>query len=213
MKLRILCTAAAVLLSATALFGQIREGTMEIEPFAGYLWGGTFAHGTTALFTSSVDVADHVTYGGRIGFNATQVFQVEFQYSRTDTTFTTPNGGGIFGPGPAKLGNLAIDYFLAYTTFNFGHWRFVPYITVGAGVANMNPEVPNVPSSSSTRFTASFGGGMKYFVTPHFGMRFDGRLYDTSLGDSNHSSCDHWGCTNSHWLTNGEATGGIVVAF
>jgi opacity protein-like surface antigen len=213
MKLRILCMAVAAFLATSALFAQVREGTVEIEPFAGYLWGGRFAHGTTELFTSTVDVDDHATYGGRIGFNATQVFELEFQYSRTDTAFVTGNGGGVFGPGPAKLGDLKIEYFLGYATFNFGHSRVVPFFTVGAGAAHLTPTVEGANPAASTRFTASLGGGVKVFVTPHFGFRFDGRAYTTSLGTTNHSSCDRWGCTNSSWLTNGEASGGILFAF
>ena len=212
MKLRTLSIAAVSLLAASSLFGQVREGTVEIEPFAGYLWGGRFARGSTDLFSSSVDVDDHATYGGRLGFNVTSTFEIEFQYSRTDTAFVTREGGAIFGPGPTRLGDLRIEYYLGYATFNFGHSRFVPYVTIGAGAAHLKPDVEGVDAGSDTRFTASFGGGLKIFVNPHFGFRFDGRGYSTSLGDNN-TSCGHHDCTNSNWLTNGEATGGIVIAF
>jgi hypothetical protein len=217
MKLRaptLALAAAAVLSSSSPLCAQVRQGTVELEPFAGYLFGGRFSRGTTDLFPDSVDVADEPTYGGRVGFNVTSLFEIEFQYSQTETEFTTPNGGGIFGPGPARLGDLKIQYFLGYTTFNFGHGRFAPYVTVGAGAAVLTPEVTGVNTSSDTRFTASLGGGLKVFVNPHFGLRFDGRAYSTSLGDRNYSSCDYYdGCQTSNWLTNGTATGGILIAF
>ena len=216
MKVRALslAVAAAAMLSASPLCAQVRQGTVEIEPFAGYLFGGRFSRGTTDLFPYSVDVADEPTYGGRVGFNVTSLFEVEFQYSQTETEFEATNGGGIFGPGATRLGDLKIQYFLGYTTFNFGHGRFVPYVTVGAGAATLTPEVAGVNTSSDTRFTASLGGGLKAFFTPHFGLRFDGRAYTTSLGDRNYSSCDYYyGCSTSNWLTNGTATGGILIAF
>lgn len=212
MKLRTLSLATVVLLAASSLYGQVREGTVEIEPFAGYLWGGRFARGSTALFSSSVDVEDHATYGGRLGVNATSLFEIEFHYSRTDTAFVTPQGGNVFGPGPRRLGDLRIEYYLGYATFNLGHSRVVPYVTVGAGAAHLKPNVEGADARSDTRFTASLGAGLKIFVNPHFGFRFDGRGYSTSLGDNN-TSCGRHSCTNSNWLTNGEATGGLLVAF
>jgi opacity protein-like surface antigen len=216
MKIRILALAvvAAALLSASPLCAQVRQGTVEIEPFAGYLFGGRFSRGTTDLFPYSVDVADEPTYGGRVGFNITSLVELEFQYSQTQTEFELPNGG-IFGPGGQRVGDLKIQYFLGDTTFNFGHSRFVPYVTIGAGAAELTPRITGVNTSSDTRFTASFGGGLKTFITPHFGLRFDGRAYTTSLGDRNHScgGCDSCGCEDTNWLTNGTATGGILIAF
>lgn len=213
MKTRLLLIAAAALLLTSSIQAQVRQGTVELEPFAGYLWGGSFDQGSTVLFPTRVDVEDHATYGGRIGVNVTSLFEMEFQYSRTETFFVSHEHDGVFGPGPARLGDLRIEYFLGYATFNFGHSRLVPYVSVGAGAAHLTPEVAGVNAQSDTRFTASLGGGLKVFLNPHFGLRFDGRGYTTSLSNSNDSSCGHHNCNNSNWLTNGEATGGLVIAF
>ena len=213
MKLRTLLVAAVALLAASSLFAQLREGTVELEPFGGYLFGGNFARGTTTLFQGRVNVADAPIYGGRVGYNANSWFEVEFQYSYTPTNFETNNNGGVFGPGPVNLGDLSIQYFLGYTTFNFGHGRVVPYVTIGAGAATLRPTLAGVSASSDTRFTGSFGGGIKVFLNPHFGLRFDGRAYTTSLGTTRYYSCDPYGCSNSAWLTNGSADGGILIAF
>lgn len=206
----------ASLAAALPAAAQIRQGTVEISPFYGYLWGGSFAEGTNDLFPYRVDVDDDATYGGRLGFNITSLFQIEFQYSRTETAFIAEDDE-IFGPEPVRLGGLDIDYYMGYATFNFGHSRFVPYVTVGAGVASLDPDVPDVSASSDTRFTASLGGGLKVFVTPHFGFRFDGRGYSTYLGDNNRCQgcCDDsfYYCSDQNWLTNGEASGGLIIAF
>jgi opacity protein-like surface antigen len=216
MKIRVLLVSLASLLPASALFAQIRQNTVEISPYAGYLFGGRFARGTNALFNSRVDVDDHATYGLRIGFNVTSNFQIELQGSRTETAFVTPEGGQIFGPGHQRLGDLDIDYLLGYMTFNFGHRRAVPYVTLGAGIARLDPDVPGIRAERETRFTGSIGAGVKTFFTPNFGLRFDGRYYATSLDDSNDRDhdCDFFdNCDNRDWLTNGEVTGGLVFAF
>lgn len=210
--------ALAAALFAFALPGtaraQLREGTVEISPFYGYLWGGEFAHGSNSLFNQTVDLDDHETFGGRVGYNATETFQFEFQWSRTDTHFVSHDSGELFGPGGVRLGDLRIDYWMGYGTFNFGHHHVVPYFTIGGGIGHLKPSGTLLPSSADNRFTGSLGGGLKAFVNPHFGFRFDGRGYSTYLNsddDCHHD--DHHDCGGSHWLTNFEGSGGLIFAF
>ena len=210
--------AAAISGAATA---QVREGTFEISPFAGYLFGGEFASGSTSLFGFEVEADDDATFGLRLGYNLTDSFEMEFQASRTETEFVTDDDE-IFDPDEESFGDLTIDYFMGYGTFNFGRRRAVPYITVGAGVARLDPDVPFTNARKDTRFTASIGIGVKAFVNPHFGFRFDGRGYATSLGDRDDDDDDFFcdddffdDCDSDRtdWLTNGEISAGLVFAF
>lgn len=232
MKLRPFLLALSALAFAGAAPAQVRDQTIEISPFAGYLFGGEFSRGTTALFDFDVDADDAPTYGARLGFNLSSTFQLELQVSHTETAFVTRSGddGGLFGSdGEEEFGDLDIDYALGYMTFNFGQRRVVPYITLGAGVARLKPGpiviCPFVPPcfeetpDSETRFTASLGGGIKTFFTPNFGLRFDGRGYATSLKNDDNDDDDFCGFSedcdsnNRDWLTNGEVTLGLVFSF
>jgi hypothetical protein len=211
-KITLALAILAAVLATRRAEAQIRENTVEISPFYGRLFGGEFARGSNSLFNERVDVDDANTWGARIGYNATQLFEFEVQGSRTDTHFVTHESGDVFGPGGDRLGDLRIDYLLGYSTFNFGHRRVVPYVTVGAGAAWLRPSNTGEPAHDSTRFTGSLGGGVKIFVDPHFGFRFDGRGYATYLNHDD--TCHHHDhCDNSHYLTNGELSGGLVVAF
>ncbi len=220
MRLRIALLALAAFWVASLAAAQIRTGTVEISPFAGYLFGGKFERGTTPLFDTTVDVDDHATYGVRLGYNINSKFEVELQGSRTETAFVTHDhdGGGLFGDSSTqKLGDLDIDYYLASLVFNFGHRRVVPYVSLGAGAARLSPRVPDTPASREYRATATLGAGVKVFINPHFGLRFDGRYYGTSIGnndrrdhcDRSSDRCDD----NRDWLSNGDLTGGLVFAF
>jgi opacity protein-like surface antigen len=131
MKLRVTLFVLAAALASAAAFAQVREGTVEISPFAGYLFGGEFARGTTSVFDFRVDVDDDATYGLRLGYNITDSFEIEAQASHTATQFVTGDNE-LFGNGSDNLGDLDIDYFMGYMTFNFGHRRAVPYVTVAA---------------------------------------------------------------------------------
>jgi opacity protein-like surface antigen len=220
MKLRVCIFVIIAAATAAATSAQVREGTVEISPFAGYLFGGEFARGTTSLFDVRVDVDDEATYGIRLGYNITDNFEIEAQASHTETAFVTDDDE-LFGDEGDDLGDLDIDYFLGYMTFNFGHRRAVPYVTVGAGVARLDPDIPFSDARRDTRFTGSLGVGVKAFVNPHFGLRFDGRGYATSLGDRDRD--DRFFCDDDdffddcdddrEWLTNGEISFGLVFAF
>jgi hypothetical protein len=222
MKTRLASLSLGTLLLASVCGAQVRDGTVEISPFYGYLFGGSFDQGSNALFNYSVNVADHDTYGVRVGYNVTSKFELEGQFSRTDTSFVT-NNDVLFGGGTQQLGDLRIQYVLLYSTFNFGHGRFVPYITTGLGVALLDANVcsgattPCQNPGEDTRFTASIGGGVKIFVNPHFGLRFDGRYYGTWLPSSYTQTCStyyyYYSCSSGSWLSNGDVSGGLVFAF
>jgi len=220
MKFRVLLVLALAAGVSTVALGQIREGTVEISPYAGYLFGGEFARGSTSLFDVRVEADDDATYGVRLGYNMTDNVEMEFQASRTKTAFVTDDDHDLFGSNGQSLGDLTIDYYMGYGTFNFGHRRAVPYITIGGGVARLDPNVPNTNARSDTRFTGSLGIGVKAFVNPHFGFRFDGRGYATSLGNRDRNDrrfgCDNNffdDCDSKEWLTNGEISAGLLFAF
>ncbi|HWC65928.1 MAG TPA: outer membrane beta-barrel protein [Thermoanaerobaculia bacterium] len=208
-----LAAAVATLALPSAARAQIRQNTVEISPFYGRLFGGEFARGSNSIFQERVDADDANTWGLRVGYNATESMELEVQASRTDTHFVSHDSGDVFGPGGERLGDLRVDYLLGYGTFNFGHRRAVPYVTLGAGVGRLRPSATPVAAHSTTRFTGSLGAGVKVFVTPHFGLRFDGRGYSTYLNSEDTCSHHHDNCNDTHWLTNGELSGGLILAF
>ena len=120
---------------------------------------------------------------------------------------------------------------MGYGTLHFGHRRAVPYVTMGVGAARLDPgprrdivcpaifPSPCNNPTTSTRFTAAIGGGLKIYANPHLGFRFDGRYYATYL-NSRDGRCDvfsdgHASCSNrrTSWLGNAETSGGLVIAF
>jgi len=218
MKTRIAFISLMALFAVGAASAQVRDRTFEISPYAGYLFGGEFSRGSNVLFNFDVDADDAATYGARLGYNLNSTFQLELQISHTETEFVTgDDDGNLFGRDfEESFGDLDIDYVLGYMTFNFGRRRAVPYITLGAGAARLDPAIRG--ARDETRFTASLGGGVKTFFTPNFGLRFDGRGYVTSLGDNDDDDfCggffDDCDSDRQDWLTNGELSLGLVFAF
>lgn len=215
MKSRIaLLLPASLLVFAATASAQLRQGTVEINGFGGWLFGGEIAHAHDIVNNdfdhNHVDVGDDVAYGGRIGYNITSLIEVESEYSRTPTNF-------VLRPHnlpDQNLGDLTVEYFMAYCTFNFGHRRVVPFFTVGAGAARLDPHLPGTFAESDVRFTSAVGGGVKIFFAPWFAMRFDGRFYSTWLGDNSRVFCDTNNfCDTRNWMGNVTTTGGFLFAF
>jgi hypothetical protein len=215
MKTRVLLILLAVSLAGAATASaQLRSGTVELNGFAGYLFGGSFGNARNDPnydYSYHIDVGNDLNYGGRIGYNFNSLFEVEFEYARTDTNFVrqarhadVPN---------QDFGDLGIQYFMGYLTFNFGHGRGVPYFTIGGGAADFDASLLGGVGQSKTYGTAAIGGGYKYFFNPHFGLRADGRLYSTALGDRTFICSPGYACTYTNWITNFVVNGGVVIAF
>ena len=78
MKSRIaLLIPASFLVFAATASAQLRQGTVEINGFGGWLFGGEIAHthGFNNDFDHNhIDVGDDAAYGGRVGYNITGLF-------------------------------------------------------------------------------------------------------------------------------------------
>jgi opacity protein-like surface antigen len=227
MKLRIAALALVLSALAASLSAQVRSGTVEISPFYGYLFGGSFPAGSTSQFDNRADVGDNGTYGVGIGYFVNSTLEIEGRWARTETGFVDRRQtDGDFRNDQHRVADLRIDYFLGYATFHFGHGRWVPYATVGMGAAQLDPGVRNdvvcvaagPPCNDPepfTRYTAALGGGVKFYANRHIGFRLDGRGYGTYL--SSHGSCETpsrgSGRCSSNWLGNFESSGGLIISF
>jgi opacity protein-like surface antigen len=194
---------------------QLRSGTWELNGFAGYFFAGSVGQASTTAFpTYDIEVDDNANYGGRLGYNITSALELEVEYSQTNTTFGIPTLDPNDPQNNLPGGDLKVQYFMGYATFNFGHGRLVPFFTIGGGVADLSVHAGETLSSNSTsRFTGGIGAGVKYFVTPHFALRADGRLLSTDLGSATVFCGYGYTCTQSGWMNNGTATGGVLFAF
>jgi opacity protein-like surface antigen len=205
-SLTCLVIAAAGLLAAP-LAAQDRTGTWEITPFAGGHFGGRLDAGSNALFARDVDLGTAPTYGVRLGFNVNRWFGMEFGWSHAKPDIRAIGGDVLFGQGQ-KLGEMTHNVFEGNAVFNMARGQFIPYLTLGAGAMTFDAWVPDTPSATDTRFVASFGGGVKMFVTPRVALRIDGRYRSAYINNN-----DNFHRNGSNWYGSGEVTGGLTFAF
>ena len=211
MSLRVLRRFAAPLLTCSALLCAAPtlaqdETSLEVTPFLGYDFGGGFEVFDFELGDVDFEIEDSVSYGVIVDFPISRSFQVEAMVLRQPTTLEVDEG--LFGPS-FELTDLDIDYLQAGILWQGALGQAKPFFTGGVGLARMNPDLPEL--DSETRFAFNFGGGVKTFFTPHFGLRFEGRLLVITLPEDDEALFCCEGEDNA--ITQGHVALGLVFAF
>jgi opacity protein-like surface antigen len=193
-------TGSALWAQTTASEGT-RSGSTEITLFAGI--SAPVDHESKGF---GLDVKTGTPIGGRVSYNFNRHNAVEFSI--------------------ANPFSLSANY-----VYNFSAIRdkWVPYVTAGVGGArqeialsdNNQPAQLNSnlietgPDRSQTVFTGNFGGGLKYFFTERFALRFDVRdqvgHYKATF--SNVAGVPGGIVTGKKTLNDFQITGGIVFRF
>ena len=164
MRKRMICTlAATMIVSATAAFGAVKEGTFSVTPLVGgYIFdGGSYLDPTLVL-------------GVRGGYNFTKNIGIEALYDYTIPT------DGKYGP----LTGITLHRFGGQALYHFCPDNvFVPYLA--AGYSGVNFEGSGFDKKTHGAF--DYGVGAKYFLKDDFALRADVRhiLYGYNSGTYN----------------------------
>jgi hypothetical protein len=198
-----------VLLPTPAL-AQTPPGSIEVGGGAGRFFGGTLARGSTDLFAAKVDVDNDSVGGFWLAARVSQRWSVELAYRRA-TTRIVQYRGGLFAEQPALGGlDVASLELLAERSFPLG--RFVPYLSGGAGLTNLDIDVPDEARRDSTRASLAAAGGARYYLLPWFGIRIDMRVRATYLGRRAEPFDRGWS-DSGRWFKAFEGTGGVFFSF
>jgi opacity protein-like surface antigen len=215
---------ASLLISGlvTAAQGQSRQGRFEVEPLVGYTSFGHVEEGPRY----SLDLHSEPSVGVRVGYGVGTAFTVELEYSHTETGLILD---GPFGFSADDLHDLTIDSVLVSGTLHLTRGRFVPYVTLGGGVAHIDsavqhdlclaeicpltvPIFPPVPHEE-TRPTVAAGLGVKAALSDRLGLRLDARGYALNQGDTRFIGGFGTVGEREEWLTSATASVGLLYAF
>jgi hypothetical protein len=185
------------------------DNFFELTPFGGYRYGGTIFADQTNLFNQDLDVASSGNFGIDFGIPIFNGMKIELMVNRQNTHFTT-GGGGLFGPND-RVGAFDITYFHGGIQVPFAVSRSAtPYIIVSAGVASLDPRISG--ASTSNRFSAGAGVGIKVPISRNVGIRVEERGYFTSLSN-NRDDCSSCYWNYNHDLYQGETNFGVFFRF
>ena len=158
---------------------------VEVAPFAGHRYGGSFEDTNTL---ARFEVADATAYGLILDFDSEPDKQIEVFLSRQATHLATT---GLFTGNP--LFDLTIDYYHIGGLYMLPAGEHVrPFLSGTFGLTRMAPQRPDL--TTENRLSLSLGGGAKIFLTKNLGFRFDVRGIYTMLNADTSVFCSG-GCT------------------
>jgi opacity protein-like surface antigen len=208
----------ALWLAAAPVEAQLVEASaykrFEITPFAGYQWGGSFdTPGGGSIPAGTLQLKDSFAWGAILSVLAGMGSAVELTYLRQDTDIEFDPAAGT----TRDLGGFAVNYIQIGGRQQFGHSeKLHPFISGSLGVGILDPKEGDL--DSSTRFSWSVGGGANYmFASGRAGIRTDIKLWATPVPSGEIGVwCGFYSCVASEgtdWITQGQLTGGLVIAF
>jgi OOP family OmpA-OmpF porin len=149
---------------------EIKAGSVEITPFAGY-----------TFFDDQHNLDNQFVIGGRLGYNITKRFGIEgtWDWTKTyvDDKSKVPDRQGQFGRPTDSVFITQFDINLLYHFLPDKRWN--PYITAGYGIVHYTPMINNKNLS-----VLNYGGGVKFWMVDNIALRLDVRdnmIFDEHL--------------------------------
>jgi hypothetical protein len=195
------------------------QARLELDPFVGYETSGSYP---VSIFTSTggitipinrLRVNDSLAFGTFVDYNVTENFQAEFMWNRNNTSYSAHN---VLTERYFKAFDSTIDQFQFGGLYMFlgSEHKLRPYAAFSVGFTH---DSNGGGTPNRTEFSWSVGGGVKYLIGRHFGLRGDLRYLPTYGSSSSGVYCDpFFGCystTLHNYLNRGSFVGGIIVKF
>lgn len=207
-SVRVSTSARFVLVIGLVAFGVPASGqTVEVTPFGGWRFGGTFEELSTNA-TRSLD--DAVSYGLIVGipWNAQDRSRLELVWSHQDTSLglsDTQQSGFDVDVDYLHIGGMA--------PFRTPNDRLEALLSGGLGATFLRPGLAG--AGSETRFSLSLGVGLLYRVSQRVGLRLEARGWWTFTETGGAVFCAG-GCVvafSGSGFGQGELTAGLRFAF
>ncbi|MEO1367485.1 MAG: outer membrane beta-barrel protein [Acidobacteriota bacterium] len=200
---------AAVTLSVAGWAAPAQASTeWELTPTVGYRFGGEFESDFFDFF-SDFELEDSESYGLTIERAITRDLRIEFLWSHQDTQLIEDRFF-VFDP-PTELFDLEVDIYHVGVVYQWNVGQVRPFVVGSVGATRFSPEPSDL--STETFFSASIGGGAKFMITDNFGIRAEGRLFNTFLDDGEDFYCRRDCRSDEDYVYQAEARLGLIFAF
>ena len=201
-----------------------QEPRVEVSGTAGWIFsdgvsGSTFLAPDGNAY-NRIDPKDSFAWGLRLGIMASETMEVGFLFNQQMSTLQ------LGGTTTRDIGDEKIYNYHGYFAYVFGdeHTQVRPYILGGAGATqfggvNFTDVLGQARSiGGHTKFSTTWGLGVKIFPGRNTGIRLEGRWTPTYIkSDAAGWWCDpYWGCYlvgNAQYANQIELTGGITFRF
>jgi opacity protein-like surface antigen len=198
---------AGILIAGMTITSAAGAAEFEITPFAGYTGGGDFNNTQTG---GSLSFDDTSSYGIMLDFKQAEDSWIELYFSRQQTRLRTDQGLFVGTP----LFDVDIEYYHIGGTYGAASGMVRPFVVGTVGATRMDPKEAGL--QSETKFSLSLGGGARFYLTKHVGLRLDARWFGTFIGGSGSVFCSGGAClveVQGDMLSQFTANAGVILAF
>ena len=147
---------------------------IQINPYAGWTTSSALN-----LYYGKARTTDGINFGGNLsfgkgmssgGFTRNAFVELQYNYLQTDLEYDAYNG-----IDSRPFGDISIHNIMIGGTKGQGNGKVEGYGGTYLGATIFDPADDQL--SNHTRFTLSFGLGMKYAMSPKVGLRLHGQMY------------------------------------
>ena len=204
---------AIFLLAAVSVHAQ---GRWELTPFVGYETSGSYPISTTSV-NPPIDrlrANAYANFGTFVDYNLGENFQLEAMWNRNNSSYSAHDilTNTYFNAYHSEIDQLQ---FGGLYMFRNSEHKLRPYAAASLGFTH---DTNGNPNPDRTAFSWSIGGGVKYSLMRHIGLRGDIRYLPTYGSSSIGTYCDpYFGicypATVHNYLNRASMVGGIVFKF
>ena len=149
------------------LQAQTSYPQVEITGFGGYTFKNSFD-----IVGGKATIGDGFTYGGSLAFGFRSDMDVEFYYSRQESTLSARST--LFTSDLVTEGNVSYWMLGGVKNFETMNPSLNFYGVARIGGVTFSSKEDSI--DSETKFAASFGGGMKYLISDQVGIKISGNV-------------------------------------
>jgi hypothetical protein len=222
MRKRMIAMVSFLTLAAVPAFAQTPKAEV------GVVFGWVYSDGVSGSNVSPpaggifnrVDPKDSFGWGVDVGFFVSPNVEVGFLYGQQPSKLVL---GGTLGTPDTEVGDMSIRTYHGTFTYNFTESeKIIPYIMGGLGATNygeINARLNGVAGTvgSSTKFSSTWGAGVKLYGSGHVGGRLGVRWTPTYIkSDAAGYWCGYYGCYlvgDPQYSNQIELNGGITFRF
>ena len=172
MKFRIVLVLA--LMFSLSPLAQAQDYRMEVTPFFGYTFSTgvdvAIADSGSGVFVDKITPKSGFTWGFQADVLAGESFAIGFLYSNQFSKLELREVGGQ----KTDITDAKVRNYHAMFTYNVGDEDepMRPFIFAGLGATQYAADdILGNPTDSNSRFSTTWGGGVKWYGTDHIGVR------------------------------------------
>ncbi len=147
---------------------------IQINPYAGWTTSSALnLYYGKARTTDGINFGGNLSFGNGIssgGFTRNAFIELQYNYLKSDLEYESYSG-----VGDEAFGDISIHNIMLGGTKGQGNGTVEGYGGTFLGVTIYDPA--DTQFDTRTRFTLSFGAGLKYAMSPKVGLRLHGQMY------------------------------------